>query len=83
MFCFYLMSLNDVFELVGLLLLHVRNNVHNWSGQRVVLQGRMRNALSHTENITYSELGEPSVTKSTKYIYNESYYIFKFTDHST
>lgn len=77
------MSLNDVFELVGLLLLHVRHNVHNWSDQRVVLQGRMGYALSHTENITYSGLGEPSVTKSTKYIHNESYYVLRFMDHST
>lgn len=36
----YLMSLDYVFELIGLLLLHIRHNVHNRSSQSVVLQER-------------------------------------------
>jgi len=50
------MSLNDVFEFIGLFLLHVRHNVHNWSGQRVVLQVRMRYALLHLENHDFNHI---------------------------
>lgn len=62
------MSLNDVFEFIGLFLLHVRHNVHNWSGQRVVLQARMRYALLHLENHDCNHIFRTGKTKCNKII---------------